>query len=104
MALLNRSKSFLFGTCEHYADLAKQFMAFGKRALSSDGGGEDANGEALESCEKGFGVARTREEKVEIRGLSWKVLRFIPVIHLQKEEEERMAVVFEISTHAFQRR
>lgn len=63
-------------------------MAFGKRALSSDGGGEDANGEALESCEKGFGVARTREEKVEIRGLSWKVLRFIAVIHLQKEEFE----------------
>ena len=88
MALLNRSKSFLCGTCEHYADLAKQFMAFGKRALSSDGGGEDANGEALESCEKGFGVARTREEKVEIRGLSWKVLRFIAVIHLQKEEFE----------------
>ncbi|KHN40512.1 Testis-expressed sequence 11 protein [Glycine soja] len=64
------------------------FMAFGKRALSSDGGGEDANGEALESCEKGFGVARTREEKVEIRGLRWKALRFIAAIHLQKEEFE----------------
>ncbi|KAH1199913.1 TPR repeat-containing protein ZIP4 [Glycine max] len=94
VALLNRSKSFLFGACEHYTDLAKQFMAFGKRALSS-GGGEDANrealklmNEALECCEKGFGAARTREEKVEIRGLRWKALRFIAAIHLQKEEFE----------------
>ncbi|KAK7394616.1 hypothetical protein VNO78_15149 [Psophocarpus tetragonolobus] len=93
VALLNRSKSFLFGSCEHYMDLANQFMAFGKRSLSN--GSEDANrealklmSEALENCEKGFSVARTREEKLEIRGLRWKVLRFIAAIHLQKEEFE----------------
>ncbi|XP_020220043.1 TPR repeat-containing protein ZIP4 [Cajanus cajan] len=96
VALLNRSKSFLFGSCEHHAELAKQFMAFGKRALSkiSEDAHRDSNealklmNEALESCEKGFGVARTREEKVEIRALRWKSLRFIAAIHLQKEEFE----------------
>lgn len=44
--------------------------------------------EALENCEKGFSAARAREDKVEIRGLRWKVLRFIAAIHLQKEEFE----------------
>ncbi|CAJ2629694.1 unnamed protein product [Trifolium pratense] len=44
--------------------------------------------EALENCEKGFGAARTQEEKVEIRGLRWKVLKFIVAIHLQKEKFE----------------
>ncbi|MCI46881.1 testis-expressed sequence 11 protein, partial [Trifolium medium] len=78
-------------------ELAKQFMAFGKCSLSKNS--EDAANrdlsealklmnEALENCEKGFGAARTREEKVEIRGLRWKVLRFIAAIHLQKEEFE----------------
>ncbi|XP_061368567.1 TPR repeat-containing protein ZIP4 [Gastrolobium bilobum] len=96
VALLNRSKSLLFGSCEHYKELAKQFMAFGKSSLSKCS--EDSNrdlsealklmNEALENCEKGFGVARTREDKVEIRGLRWKVLRFIAAIHLQKEEFE----------------
>jgi len=68
-------------------------MAFGKRALLNSGA--DANrealklmNEALETCEKGFDTARTREEKVEIRGLRWKTLRFIAAIHLQKEEYE----------------
>ncbi|KAL2330128.1 hypothetical protein Fmac_017709 [Flemingia macrophylla] len=96
VALLNRSKSFLFGSCEHHTELAKQFMAFGKRALSKTGEGavRDSSealklmSEALECCEKGFGVARTREEKVEIRALRWKALRFIAAIHLQKEEFE----------------
>nr|KYP64136.1 Testis-expressed sequence 11 protein [Cajanus cajan] len=95
-AIKSASKSFLFGSCEHHAELAKQFMAFGKRALSkiSEDAHRDSNealklmNEALESCEKGFGVARTREEKVEIRALRWKSLRFIAAIHLQKEEFE----------------
>jgi tetratricopeptide (TPR) repeat protein len=97
VALLNRSKSMLSGSCEDYMELAKQFMAFGKCSLSKNS--EDAANrdlsealklmnEALENCEKGFGAARTREEKVEIRGLRWKVLRFIAAIHLQKEEFE----------------
>lgn len=97
VALLNRSKSMLSGSCENYTELAKQFMAFGKSSLSKNS--EDASNrdlsealklmnEALENCEKGFGAARTREEKVEIRGLRWKVLRFIAAIHLQKEEFE----------------
>ncbi|XP_027929781.1 TPR repeat-containing protein ZIP4 [Vigna unguiculata] len=93
VALLNRSKSFLFGLCDHYADLAKQYMAFGKRALSNSGADASREAlklmnEALETCEKGFDTARTREEKVEIRGLRWKALRFIAAIHLQKEEYE----------------
>ncbi|CAJ2645671.1 TPR repeat-containing protein ZIP4 [Trifolium pratense] len=97
VTLLNRSKSMLSGSCEDYMELAKQFMAFGKCSLSKNNG-DAANrdlsealklmNEALENCEKGFGAARTREEKVEIRGLRWKVLRFIAAIHLQKEEFE----------------
>ncbi|XP_027351385.1 TPR repeat-containing protein ZIP4 [Abrus precatorius] len=96
VTLLNRSKSLVFGSCEHHKELAKQFMAFGKSSLSKSG--EDANrdlsealklmNEALENCERGFSAARTREEKVEVRGLRWKVLRFIAAIHLQKEEFE----------------
>ncbi|KAK7295235.1 hypothetical protein RJT34_18140 [Clitoria ternatea] len=99
VALLNRSKSLVFGSCDHYKELANQFMAFGKCFLSKSNG-EDANrdlcealklmNEALENCERGFGVATTREEKVEIRGLRWKVLRFIGAIHLQKEEFENV--------------
>ncbi|XP_057435848.1 TPR repeat-containing protein ZIP4 [Lotus japonicus] len=91
VALLNRSKGLLFGCSEHHKELAKQFMAFGKSSLSSNrdlGEALKLMNEALEGCEKGLGVARTREEKVEIRGLRWKVLRFIAAIHLQKEEYE----------------
>lgn len=97
VALLNRSKSMLSGSCKDYMELAKQFMAFGKCSLSKNS--EDAENrdlsealklmnEALENCEKGYGASRTREEKVEIRGLRWKVLRFIAAIHLQKDEFE----------------
>ncbi|XP_058739979.1 TPR repeat-containing protein ZIP4-like [Vicia villosa] len=97
VALLNRSKSMHSGSCEDYMELAKQFMAFGKCSLSKNN--EDTENrdlsealklmnEALENCEKGYGASRTREEKVEIRGLRWKVLRFIAAIHLQKDEFE----------------
>nr|ABN08994.1 TPR repeat [Medicago truncatula] len=91
IALLNRSKSMVSGSSENYMELAKQFMSFGKCSLAANSDLSEAlklMNEALENCEKGFGAARTREEKVEIRGLRWKVLRFIAAIHLQKEEFE----------------
>jgi len=91
IALLNRSKSMVSGSCDNYMELAKQFMSFGKCSLAANSDLSEAlklMNEALENCEKGFGAARTREEKVEIRGLRWKVLRFIAAIHLQKEEFE----------------
>lgn len=101
VALLNRSKTLLFGSCIHHIELAKQCIAFGKRSLSKSneeeekGSGYNGLGEALklmnealEVCEKGLGAARTREEKLDLRGLRWKALRFIAAIHLQKEEFE----------------
>ncbi|KAK7256348.1 hypothetical protein RIF29_29790 [Crotalaria pallida] len=101
IALLNRCKGLLFGSCEHHVELAKQCMAFGKCLLSKKGNkaGHNSNftdlsealklmNEAMEICEKGLGVARTREEKMELKGLRWKVLRFIAAIHLQMEEFE----------------
>ncbi|MED6186986.1 TPR repeat-containing protein zip4 [Stylosanthes scabra] len=100
VALLNRSKSLLFGSCTHHIELAKQCMEFGKQSLSRSNEEEKVSGynglgealrlmnEALEVCEKGLGAARTREEKLELRGLRYKALRFIAAIHLQKEEFE----------------
>ncbi|RYR16536.1 hypothetical protein Ahy_B04g073577 [Arachis hypogaea] len=100
VALLNRSKSLLFGSCTHYIELAKQCMEFGKQSLSRSNEEEKESGynglgealklmnEALEVLEKGLCAARTREEKLELRGLRYKALRFIAAIHLQKEEFE----------------
>ncbi|XP_028752671.1 TPR repeat-containing protein ZIP4-like [Neltuma alba] len=92
VALLNRSKGLLFGSSEHYKELANQFLMFGKGLLSRN---EDAcalsealklMNDALDICEKGFSAAKTREETKEFRGLRWKTLRFISAVHLQKEE------------------
>ncbi|XP_019451471.1 PREDICTED: TPR repeat-containing protein ZIP4 [Lupinus angustifolius] len=104
IALLNRCKGLLFGSCEHHTELTKQFMAFGKSLLSkksskNEEGGHNGNlsnlseslklmNEALEVCEKGLSVSKTQEERLVLKGLRWKVLRFIAAIHLQKEEFE----------------
>lgn len=92
VALLSRSKCLLFGSCEHYKELANQYLMFGKGLLSRN---EDAHAlsealklmnDALDICEKGFSAAKTREETKEFKGLRQKTLRFISAVHLQKEE------------------
>ncbi|CAI0390547.1 unnamed protein product [Linum tenue] len=91
--LLNRAKSLLFGAPDHYKSLANQYLSFGKSALSAN----DVNAfsealklmnEALDLCEKGSGVARTREQVSQLRELKVKALRFISAVHLQKGEFE----------------
>ncbi|KAI4354097.1 hypothetical protein L6164_002996 [Bauhinia variegata] len=92
VALLNRSKGFLFGLPEHYKVLANHYLKYGQALLSKN---EDAHAlgealrlmnDALEIFEKGLNAAKTREEAMEITGLRWKTLRFISAVHLQKEE------------------
>lgn len=92
VALLNRSKGLLFGSCEHYKELANHYLMFGKGLLSRN---EDSHAlsealklmnDALDTCEKGFSAAKTRAETIDFRGLRWKTLRFISAVHLQKEE------------------
>jgi hypothetical protein len=90
LALLNRSKSLLFGSAEHYWALANQYLAFGKGLLSKDD--QTSNSEALklmneslDLCEKGLG---SRSSAVDLRELRAKTLRFISAVHLQKGEYE----------------
>ncbi|OMO59243.1 Tetratricopeptide-like helical [Corchorus olitorius] len=95
ITLLNRSKILLFGSPVHFRALANQFLAFAKTVLSrTENNGSSFNealklmNEALELCEKGLSVARTREETVEIKELKSKTLRFISAVHLQNREFE----------------
>lgn len=90
LALLNRSKSLLFGSAEHYWALANQYLAFGKGLLSKDD--QTSNSEALklmneslDLCEKGLGSGSSA---VNLRELRAKTLRFISAVHLQKGEYE----------------
>ncbi|KAF2292487.1 hypothetical protein GH714_024436 [Hevea brasiliensis] len=93
MTLLNRAKSMLFGSSDHYKMLAIQYLVFGKSLLSKD----DANAfnqvlkllnEALDLCQKGCSASRTREQTLELKELRSKALRFISAVHLQKGEYE----------------
>ncbi|KAK8565118.1 hypothetical protein V6N12_058693 [Hibiscus sabdariffa] len=92
LMLLNRSKTLLFGSSVHFKALANQFLAFAKAVLSrkeNNGSFNDALkllNEALDLCEKGQSIARTREETVEIKQLKSKVMRFIAAVHLQNGE------------------
>ncbi|OMO65416.1 Tetratricopeptide-like helical [Corchorus capsularis] len=95
ITLLNRSKILLFGSPVHFRALANQFLALAKTVLSrTENNGSSFNeclklmNEALELCEKGLSVARTREETVEIKELKSKTLRFISAVHLQNGEFE----------------
>ncbi|PKI55303.1 hypothetical protein CRG98_024319 [Punica granatum] len=96
VTLLSRAKSFLFGSSDHYKALANQYLAFGKSFLSIDNENKGQsfrealklmNG-ALELCEKGFSTARTRQEKLDLKALKSKTLRFVAAVHLQMEEYE----------------
>ncbi|XVF72345.1 hypothetical protein PTKIN_Ptkin12aG0114000 [Pterospermum kingtungense] len=92
--LLNRSKTLLFGSPVHFKALANQFLAFAKTVLSKNENNGSFNealkfmNEALDLCEKGLAIARTREETVEIKELKFKTLRFISAVHLQNGEFE----------------
>ncbi|KAJ4843231.1 TPR repeat-containing protein zip4 [Turnera subulata] len=95
VALLNRAKTLLFGSSDHYKLLADEYLSFAKSILSSNH--DEANNmaltealklmnEALDLCEKGSSTARTREQVMELKELRLKSLRFISAVHLQKGE------------------
>lgn len=92
--LLNRAKTLLFGSPDHYTVLANQYLAFGKRLLSKNETDNAFNealklmNEALDLCDKGCSAARTREQVLELKELRSKSLRFISAVHLQKGEYE----------------
>lgn len=93
VTLLNRAKSLLFGSAEHYKALANQYLGFGKSALSKNeeiGVNEALKlmNEALELCERGLSTARTRDETLDLKGMRSKALRFIAAVHLQGGEFE----------------
>ncbi|KAG2672680.1 hypothetical protein I3760_13G054100 [Carya illinoinensis] len=92
LALLNRSKSLLFGSSEHYQALASQYLTFGKSLLSTNETSNQASSEALkfmnealDLCEKGLGLGFGA---VDIKELRSKTLRFISAVHLQKGDYE----------------
>ncbi|XP_050204599.1 TPR repeat-containing protein ZIP4 [Mercurialis annua] len=93
--LLNRSKNLLFGSFDHYKTLSLQYLAFSKSLLSSKAETNNNNSlndafkllsEALDLCQKGSSVSRTREQTVELNDVKSKTLRFISAVHLQKGE------------------
>ncbi|CAL0302872.1 unnamed protein product [Lupinus luteus] len=100
--LSNKSMILQMGSCiQHFKQLQKKCFTFGSSVTNNKNEEQGHNGnlsnlsealklmnEALEVCEKGLSVARTQDEKLELKGLRWKVLRFIAAIHLQKEEFE----------------
>ena len=93
LALLNRSKKFLFETAENYKALSEQYLAFGKALLMKNEGSE-ANeafklmNEGLELCERGLRVVKKTDETLTLKSLRDKTLRFIAALHLQREEFE----------------
>ncbi|KAE8695308.1 TPR repeat-containing protein ZIP4 [Hibiscus syriacus] len=94
LTLMNRSKTLLFGSPVHFKALAEQFLYFAKADLSRKENNGSFNDvlkllkEALDLCDKGLPIARTREEMVEIKGLKSKTMRFISAVHLQNGEFE----------------
>ncbi|XP_065876592.1 TPR repeat-containing protein ZIP4 [Euphorbia lathyris] len=95
ITLLNRAKNLLFGSSDHYKLLANQYLSFGKSSLSKN----EPNAfdvalkllnEALDLCQKGCSVSRTREQTMELNDLRFKSLRFMSAAHLQKGEYENV--------------
>ncbi|GER55001.1 tetratricopeptide repeat protein [Striga asiatica] len=93
IALLNRSKSVMFGVSRNYNTLANQYLAFGKALLSSSEVSSvnealKLMNEALELCEKGLKVVKKTDETLNLKELRLKTLRFIAAAHLQSDEFE----------------
>ncbi|KAK4781723.1 hypothetical protein SAY86_015825 [Trapa natans] len=96
VTLLNRAKSFMFGSSHQYKALASQYLVFGKSVLSINNENKSQNfkealkllNDALDLCEKGFSTARTRQETFDLTALKLKILRFMAAVHLQMEEYE----------------
>uniref|UniRef100_A0A6N2MCJ1 Protein ZIP4 homolog n=1 Tax=Salix viminalis TaxID=40686 RepID=A0A6N2MCJ1_SALVM len=95
ITLLTRAKTLLFGSPDHYKQLANQYLIFGKSVLSRNNDTDNSlkealklMSEALDLGEKGSSAARTREQIMELNELRSKSLRFISAVHLQKGEYE----------------
>ncbi|MQM00675.1 hypothetical protein Taro_033415 [Colocasia esculenta] len=92
IALLNRSKSLLFGFPASYQALAEQYLHFGKLDLSekvekpvSDASSKFLN-EALDLCEKGIGASRRPDQTLPLENLKTRCLRFLAAERLQAED------------------
>ncbi|KAL5997936.1 hypothetical protein ACLOJK_008870 [Asimina triloba] len=95
LALLNRSKSLLFGNPQSYKILAEQYLQFGKIFLSNDqvsaiNEARKLIDEAVDLCEKGsmVGTARLPAEAAELKNLRLKSLRFLAAAHLHLKDFE----------------
>ncbi|XP_057782875.1 TPR repeat-containing protein ZIP4 [Salvia miltiorrhiza] len=93
IALLNRSKSVLFGVSRNYNALAHQYLSFGKTLLSTSevstvNEALKLMNDALELCEKGLRVVKRTEDTLSLKELRLKTLRFIAAAHLQSDEFE----------------
>ncbi|KAL3653242.1 hypothetical protein CASFOL_002923 [Castilleja foliolosa] len=93
IALLNRSKSVLFGISRNYHSLANQYLTFGKTLLSLTevstlNEALKLMNDALELCEKGLRVVKKTEDTLNLKELRLKTLRFIAATHLQTDDFE----------------
>lgn len=90
IALLGRSKNFLFGSSAGFQALAEQYLQFGKLSLKSFSEGLiDASKllrEALDLCEKG--IAISTGGSLDLERLKARCLRFIAAERLQAEDYE----------------
>ncbi|KAL1834955.1 hypothetical protein ACET3Z_004606 [Daucus carota] len=93
IALLNRSKTVLFGLAENYCALANQYLIFGKTILAKNEIASVADAlklmnEALDLCEKGLRIVKRSNESLGLKELKSKTLRFIAASHLQTDDFE----------------
>nr|XP_010909836.1 TPR repeat-containing protein ZIP4 [Elaeis guineensis] len=95
IALLNRSKSLLFGSPAAFRALAEQYLQFGKLDLAKKSleGNSDASKlltEALDLCEKGIAAAKGRGDggTLDLEELKGRCLRFLAAERLQVEDYE----------------
>ncbi|GAB4841530.1 hypothetical protein Ancab_022245 [Ancistrocladus abbreviatus] len=95
ITLLSRSKKLLFDSAENFKALANQYLMFGKMLLSKNDNLENNEAlklmnEALDLCDKGLRAVKRSEEKLSLKILRDKTLRFIAAVHLHKEEFENV--------------
>ncbi|MCL7036104.1 hypothetical protein MKW94_004711 [Papaver nudicaule] len=93
LALLNRSKTLLFGCPESYRALANQYLVFGKLYLSNNNTSSVSEAlklmnESLDLCDKGLRCCKRGDDNLELKTLRSKSLRFIAAANLQCEDYE----------------
>ncbi|KAG9154365.1 hypothetical protein Leryth_000805 [Lithospermum erythrorhizon] len=98
MILLDRLKSVVFGIDDGCRLLASQYLAFGKELLLENEVDEALKllNKALKLSEKGLRILKRAEEIVGLRGLRLKVLRFIGVLHLHRDEFDSVLKCVEV--------